>query len=97
MRCGTACISPHDPYFPEPEKTVWQLRLDGETVALMNYSLDRTAPYWAIEVQFERWLEANYPDEATEYDAALTFANDPKSDAELIKRLVELWRADGGE
>ncbi len=91
-RCLLSRSSPHEPFYPEPERSVWQIRLDGGSPALMTYALDQTAGSWVVKQQWLSWLE----DIDVELMLAIDFAFDVKRAAELQKQYVEQWRAEQG-
>ncbi len=89
-RCLLSRSSPHEPFHPEPERSVWQIRLDGDSAGFMTYALDQTAASWMVKQQWLTWLE----DIDVELMLAIDFAFDVARAAELQKQYVEQWRTE---
>ena len=80
--------SQHEAFYPEWERGILELRIDGGAVVYMRFAWDQTAPYWLIEQEYLDWLFDNHRDVST----AITFLIDPAAAADLQKEYVEIWR-----
>lgn len=89
-RCVVSRTSEHDPFHPNTLRAIWQLRVDGETLTFMSYDADLSDPSWAVQDEFERWLNT------VDRDAfnALIAVEDAAATAEIQKQYVAQWRAE---
>ena len=89
-RCELSRISEHEAFYPEPERSVWRVRLEGDTVAFLSYApgLSLVDPR-----EYREWLQQVSPETAT----AIATVADPVAAAEAQKRYVALWRSENGK
>jgi len=77
----TTCIlsrtSEFEPFYPEPETTVFQLRVEDGVMAFASWKPGKTDPWWPIYQEFRDWVITNNGDLArlnSFTDAAATAA-----------------------
>lgn len=88
-QCVLTRISPSEPFYPQPERTLFDIRLEDGAVTYLSTAPDVTTPAYRVKSAFMDWLPADV-------FTALQFAAEPARAASLQVEYVELWRAEQG-
>ena len=88
-RCILSRTSELEPFYPEPETTVFQLRVEDGAIAFGSQDPEQTAPWWPIYTDFKMWVRENHPGS----EGSLDNFTDAPAAAALTKEYVAEWRA----